>query len=78
MPRLVIAVLVLLVTAGAAMAEKPVSPEQLAGKWTYAQTVYNDVYVDGVGLEMGGRRPGRDHDLHGRGRAEAGPVQPTS
>ena len=54
MHRLILVVLVLLVAAASALAEKPVSPEQLAGKWTYAQTVSNDVYVDGVVLEMGG------------------------
>ena len=53
MPRFVIAILVLLLSAVPALAEKPTLPEQLAGKWTYAQTVSNDVYVDGVVLEMG-------------------------
>ena len=54
MHRFVFAVLALLVLASSAMAGKPVSPEQLAGKWTYTQTVSNDVYVDPVVLEMGG------------------------
>lgn len=54
MYRPVFAILVLLIAATSAMAEKPVSPEQLAGKWTYGQTVSNDVYVDGVVLQMGG------------------------
>lgn len=53
MKRFLIVLAVLVVCAPSALAGESMSPEQLAGEWSYAQKAGNDVYVDMLVIKMG-------------------------
>lgn len=53
MPRIICSIFLTLCVYVPALAGQPDSLNKLAGKWTYAQIVTNDVYIDDLTLEAG-------------------------